>query len=119
MNIIHLDTETLKEGKSAFNDYMAAVVCGPSAKIYWDGMTRGTGLEVVPGAIVACIERGLVGEDEIVNAAARVSRCTRSTVLYVLYALCGTDPERDLWSINSRGNFQVLSGSRANVLLAN
>ncbi len=119
MNIIHLDTETLKAGKSAFNEYMAAVVCGPSAKIYYDGMIRATGLEVVPGAILACMEQGLVGEDEIVNAAARVSRCTRSTVLSVLYTLCGTDAGRHLWSTDWKGNFQPLSGSQANVLLAN
>lgn len=118
MKIIHLDGEALKAGRSAFNDYMAAMVCGPSSDIYYCGTSRDTGLNVIPGAIAACIEQGLIGEDAIVRAVARVSRCTRSTVLEVLYALCGTHQGRHLWSQDSSGDFHTVPDSLANVLLA-
>jgi len=81
-------------------------------------MSRQTGLDVVPGAIAACIEQGMVGDYEILHAVARVSRCTLFTVARVLHVLCGTDPDRHFWSKDRRGNYQTLSGSRANVLLA-
>ena len=118
MQIIHLTDATVESGKSAFNSYRAAVICGPSANAYVPGLRRQTGLAVVPGAICACIEQGMITEDEIVNGVARLSRCRRSTVLSVLVELSGDDPQRHLWRVDRAGKFHTLSRSAPHLLLA-
>jgi hypothetical protein len=118
MHIIHLTAATIAAGKSAFNSYRAAVMCGPSAAAYVPGLRRQTGLVVVPGAILACIEQGMVTEDEILNGVARVSRCSRSTVLSVLIKLSGVDPEVHLWRADRNGNYRALTQSAPRVALA-
>ena len=117
MKFVHLNAETIGFGRLAFNQYKSATMCGRSAENYEAGMCRRTGLSVVPGAIIACIEQGMIEENEIVNAVARVSLCRRSTVSDVLFALCGTDPDLNLWSATGRGDFEANNTSRANVIL--
>lgn len=97
MNIIKLDTVTLDKGKSAFALYCAGRTCGETSAIYADAAQRETGLKVIPGAIIACIERGMNSADEIINAVARTSRCKRSTVTSILDGLNGDDPSQHLW----------------------
>lgn len=88
---------TLDTGKSALALYCSAQACGDGSAIYSVATYRDTGLEVVPGAVIACIERGMTSEDEIVNAVARASRCKRRTVILLLEALTGDDPRQHLW----------------------
>lgn len=118
MHIIYLTAATIAAGKSAFNSYRAAVMCGPSAAAYIPGLRRQTGLVVVPGAILACIEQGMVTEDEILNGVARLSRCRRSTVLSVLIQLSGGDPDIHLWRADRAGNYHALTQSVSRVVLA-
>jgi hypothetical protein len=118
MHIIHLTDATIAAGKSAFNSYRAAVMCGPSAAAYVPGLRRQTGLAVMPGAILACIEQGMITEDEILNGVARLSRCRRSMVLSVLIGLRGGDPEVHLWRADRTGNYHVLTQSVPKVALA-
>lgn len=118
MQIFSLNEYAISAGKAAFHRYRTAVTCGRASEIYEAGMCRQTGLSVVPGAIVACIEQGSNSEDEIVHAVARVSLCRRSTVSAVLYALCGGDPHRHLWRATKRGDFELHDHACANVVFA-
>jgi len=118
MQIIHITDATIAAGKAAFQSYRTACLCGPSADIYAQGLRRQTGLAVIPGAIVACIEQGMTTEDEILNGVARLSLCRRSTVRSVLVGLSGDDPERNLWCADKNGTFKRLGRSNPSVLLA-
>jgi hypothetical protein len=106
MQIIPLNQEALDEGRAAFRGYLAAQLCGRYSMVYEDGLARATGPRILPGAICACIEQGIMTEAEIVHAVARVSRCWHSTVDLVLNELTGADPEVHLWGIED-GNFYV------------
>lgn len=97
MRIIKLDTATLDMGKATLALYCAGRTCGDTSAIYFDAIQRETGMKVVPGAIIGCIERGMNTADEILNAVARTSRCKRSTVSAILDGLNGDDPSQHLW----------------------
>jgi len=116
-----LTQESLAEGHATFAQYRSAVLCGPDADFYRLGMCRPTGLEIVPGAIAACIEQGMSFEDEIVHAVSRVSRWKRSTVLSVLIGLSGDDPSLNPWSKVSENHYRnspTISASHFGTLLA-
>ncbi len=118
MHIIHLTPATIEAGEFSYNSYRAALMCGPLADVHAKGLRRQTGLTIVPGAIVACIKNGMMTEDEIVNAVARLSRCKRSTVQKVLVGLSGEDPEHYLWCCDQRGDFRLIAHGRAKLMLA-
>lgn len=97
MHIFHLDAQIIAAGKKALRGYMAAVLCGPEALAYIPGISRNTGLSMVPGVIVGLIEAGMTTRDELLNGAARATLCRRSTIATFLDALSGEDPARHLW----------------------
>lgn len=107
MNIIKLDTATLDMGKATLALYCAGRTCGDTSAIYSDAVQRETGMKVIPGAIIGCIERGMNTADEILNAVARTSRCKRSTVSAILDGLNGGDPSQHLWRC-ADDQFEVL-----------
>ena len=97
MHIIKLDTATLDMGRATLALYCAGRTCGDTSAIYFNAVQRETGMKVVPGAIIGCIQRGMNTADEILNAVARTSRCKRSTVSAILDGLNGDDPSQHLW----------------------
>jgi hypothetical protein len=118
MQIIHLTEDAIALGVAALDDYCAAMMCGPLAPSYGQRLKRATGLGVVPGAILACIEQGIISEDEIVNAVSRASRCRRSTVRSVLAAITGGEPERFMCKCDPQGRYQLHDSELSDVLLA-
>lgn len=118
MQIIPITDTTIAAGREAFDDYAAAAVCGPDADFHREGMARATGVGVVPGIIYECLDRGCDQRQELVFAAARVSRCRRSTVAAVLDALAGDNPELHLWQTEGVGGYRLLTHASPRVLLA-
>lgn len=103
MQITLLDDSTLAAGHAAFHDYLIAAVCGSGAAASYErAMCRGGGVASIPGTVNALIEQAIHDKDEIVCAAARVSRCRRSTVRKVIDAMTGPCPSTRLWI--ERGN---------------
>jgi hypothetical protein len=110
MRVIHITDQLLAAGRSAFEKYSLAMIAGPEAPSFEAAFDRQTGLTVVPGAIMACLERGITRELDIICAVARISRCRRVTVEAVLRGLTGSDPAVHLWS-RDRGAYSALRSS--------
>jgi hypothetical protein len=100
MNIFTITEQTIVRGKASFETYMSAVVCGPGTWAYDAKPMRETGVELVPGAIVGCIEAQIDANDNIVGAVARITKCRRSTVRACLKALTGENPREHLWYVH-------------------
>ena len=98
MQIIHLSDRLLSSGREAFRQYMLAVTCGAGSPTYDELIFRALGIEVVPGAILGCIEHGVTRRADIVRAVCRVSHCRDDTVAAVLDAFEGSDPAFRLWT---------------------
>lgn len=108
MQILHCNDAAFKAGEEAFNRYLTAVVCGPRADNYAEGMSRETGVGIVVGAITAAIRHGFSTESQIVQAVARASRCRSSTVRSILTALTGTDETKHVWGV-ANGHYYEMS----------
>lgn len=109
MNIIRVDSNVIHEGERVFRDYIAGMACGPGSDEYVWAMSRETGVKTLIGVILGCIDLGLQREEQILDAAARASRCRVSTVEAMLMQLAGNDPTWCFWS-NDAGSYERLPG---------
>lgn len=75
MRIFSLDDQMITDGQNAYHQYRTAMLSGPRSLTYDAGMRRMTGVQVVAGAIIACLEDGIDSEAEIITVVSRVSRC--------------------------------------------
>lgn len=105
MDIIALNRKTIDDGRNSFNRYQSAVMAGSGSSTYTAGIARETGRHVIVGAIAACIDANMCTQEEVVNVAARVSKCSRSTVCRILLALTGHDPEQHLFGCENGAYF--------------
>jgi hypothetical protein len=90
---IVLTADCLIAGRRSFIDYQHYLACGQVYRRFEEGRFRATGPIMVPGAIYACIERGLSTGEEIIAATAKSTRCKHWTVSNILDELTGPGEE--------------------------
>ena len=97
MRIFSLDDQMITDGQNAYHQYRTAMLGGPRSLTYDAGMRRMTGVQVVVGAIIACLEDGIDSEADIITVVSRVSRCRWWTVETILRTLAAWPVADRLW----------------------
>ena len=81
MKFVRLSRETLDQGYAVFNDYLRSALCWKADQEgYLAGKRRRGGVCAVPGALIACLDSGIVDVAAVTCGVARATRCRRSTV---------------------------------------
>ena len=107
MQIFTLNQALIDHGRAAFELSSLQFLSGPNASVNRADRWRGGGIGIVPGAIVAAIDRGLTTPEAIVPAIARLSRCRDSTVITLLETLGRDDVPDRLWSLGADGSYAL------------
>jgi hypothetical protein len=111
MNIHIIDTALVARGRSAFRSCVRQYLGQEDAD-------RERGFGMIPGAIVAAIEMGIVIPREIAKTVARVTRCRDTTVAEVLEALGAPWVEDRLWAYDEADERYYLVGDERGKLIS-
>ena len=81
-NFVFVNEDTVAEGECAFEVYLSVLAMEPDIR---DGGMRD--LALLPGAISACVKRGIERERDIVAAVSRFAWCSPANVVEALRQL--------------------------------
>ena len=99
MRVPHATDPVVERGRSTFATFAATCVCGAGTGAYLASLERERGPDLVPGAVLACVDRDIV---ERHHAVARACDCPWDVVAEIVDGMEGVEPQC-LWKV--RGGF--------------
>lgn len=100
MEIIRLDSQTMKFGEDAYRCFL---------EVEKLGLARFRGRRAIVGAIRACIKNGVVGHNDIAYTVSRITGCTYTTISTIMREFTGSDHEMHFWTFDKDRNYSLLS----------
>ena len=105
----HNSDALVHEGMRSFRLFRDQQLCGSrGGETYERGFKRPKGPKILIGAIIACMQNGLVHRDQIVAAAARVAGTRKDLALTILDIFSGSNPVGHFWVSDVNGVYRPL-----------